>query len=173
MANPDSGVTAAVRAGRCLTLAGELVRSERVNAIIVGSGAGGGMMAKELAEAGLTVVLFERGKQYSGADFNHSELKCQCDTDWPLVYGPTPNENPRTFRYTDGEEARTVYPGVDDQYGRTPAAVGSATIFERVRAPSSPSLFLPRASSWQLFSPLPWVLQGATFLNWWERPSAW
>ena len=44
-----------VRAARCLTLAGELVRSERVNAIIVGSGAGGGMMAKELAEAGLRV----------------------------------------------------------------------------------------------------------------------
>ena len=102
--------------------------NERVNVTIVGSGAGGGMIAKELAEAGLRVVLFERGKQYSGADFNHSELKCQCDTDWPLAYGPTPNENPRTFRYVDKEEARIVYAGVDDQYGRTLAAVGGATI---------------------------------------------
>jgi choline dehydrogenase-like flavoprotein len=101
---------------------------KRVNAIVIGSGAGGGIMAKELSEAGLSVVLFERGKQYGPADFNHSEMKCQCETDWPLGYGPSANENPRTFRYTDREEARVVYAGVDDVYGRTLAGVGGATI---------------------------------------------
>ena len=33
-----------------------------VNAVIVGAGAGGGIVAKELAEAGLSVVLLERGQ---------------------------------------------------------------------------------------------------------------
>jgi len=32
-----------------------------VNAIVLGSGAGGGVVAKELNIAGLSVVLFERG----------------------------------------------------------------------------------------------------------------
>ena len=35
---------------------------KHVNAVIVGSGAGGGAVAKELSEAGLTVVVLERGK---------------------------------------------------------------------------------------------------------------
>ena len=86
------------------------------------------MISNELAQAGLSVVLFERGKQYTPLDFKHSELNCQCDSDWPLAYGPSADENPRTFRYTDRDEARIVYPGVDDNYGRTAAAVGGATI---------------------------------------------
>ncbi len=35
--------------------------NNHVNVIIVGAGAGGGVVAKELAESGLSVVLFERG----------------------------------------------------------------------------------------------------------------
>ena len=34
---------------------------KHVNAAIVGAGAGGGVVAKELSEAGLSVVLLERG----------------------------------------------------------------------------------------------------------------
>ena len=37
---------------------------KHVNAVVVGGGAGGGIVAKELAEAGLSVVLLERGKWY-------------------------------------------------------------------------------------------------------------
>ena len=37
---------------------------DKVNAVVVGSGAGGGVVAKELSEAGLTVVLLERGHHY-------------------------------------------------------------------------------------------------------------
>ena len=33
-----------------------------VNAVIVGAGAGGGIVAKELAQAGLSVILLERGQ---------------------------------------------------------------------------------------------------------------
>ena len=34
---------------------------KHVNAVVVGAGAGGGIVAKELAKAGLRVVLLERG----------------------------------------------------------------------------------------------------------------
>ncbi len=39
-----------------------------VNAVIVGAGAGGGVVARELSTAGLSVVLLERGRWYSAAD---------------------------------------------------------------------------------------------------------
>ena len=45
-----------------------------VNAVIVGSGAGGGVVAKELATAGLSVVLLERGRWYSAADCRKDDL---------------------------------------------------------------------------------------------------
>jgi choline dehydrogenase-like flavoprotein len=41
---------------------------KHVNAIVIGAGAGGGVVAKELSEAGLSVVLFERGKWHSYED---------------------------------------------------------------------------------------------------------
>ncbi len=50
---------------------------KHVNAVIVGSGAGGGVVAKELATAGLSVVLLERGKWYSAADCRKDDLRNQ------------------------------------------------------------------------------------------------
>ena len=100
--------------------------NKKVDVIVVGSGAGGGIVAKELAAAGRSVVVFERGKMHTSADFNHSELDCQYSV--PPAYGPTVYPNPRTFRYTDRETARLVYPGVDETYGKTAAAVGGATL---------------------------------------------
>jgi len=102
------------------------VTNKKVDAVIVGSGAGGAIVAKELAAAGLSVVIFERGKMYTGADFNHSELDSQYSA--PPAYGPSVYPNPRTFRYNDREEARLMYPGVDDQYGKIAGAVGGGTI---------------------------------------------
>ncbi len=98
----------------------------KVDVVVVGSGAGGGVVAKELAEAGLSVVVFERGKMYTTADFDHSEMESQYSM--PPAYGPAVYPNPRTFRYTDQETARLVYPGIDGVYGKTAAAVGGATL---------------------------------------------
>lgn len=42
----------------------------RVDAVVVGSGAGGGMMAAELVQAGLTVLVLEKGGMFDEADFN-------------------------------------------------------------------------------------------------------
>ena len=43
--------------------------------VIVGSGAGGGVAAAILAEAGYKVIVVEKGHYYRGADFNQSELE--------------------------------------------------------------------------------------------------
>src|SRR5262249_36543736 len=54
-------------------LEGRSVRSghggrSRVDVVVVGCGAGGGVIAKELGEAGLTVVVLEAGRRYTPAE---------------------------------------------------------------------------------------------------------
>ena len=46
---------------------------KHVNAVVIGAGAGGGIVAKELSEAGLSVVLLERGGWASFEDHDHDE----------------------------------------------------------------------------------------------------
>ena len=48
--------------------------TKHVNVVIVGAGAGGGVVAKELSEAGLSVVLLERGRWYTFGDNYVREL---------------------------------------------------------------------------------------------------
>lgn len=48
---------------------------ERCRVCVVGSGAGGGVVAKELAEAGLDVLLVEEGGYYKKDDFTQREAK--------------------------------------------------------------------------------------------------
>lgn len=43
---------------------------ERADAVVIGSGAGGAVVAKELAEAGLSVVVLEEGGHFTVKDFN-------------------------------------------------------------------------------------------------------
>ncbi|KAJ3109909.1 hypothetical protein HK100_003226, partial [Physocladia obscura] len=44
-----------------------------VDAVIIGSGAGGGVVAAELAKAGLKVIVLEKGKYYAPTDLSHEE----------------------------------------------------------------------------------------------------
>jgi choline dehydrogenase-like flavoprotein len=48
---------------------------KHVNAVVIGGGAGGGIVAKELAEAGLSVVLLERGKWFTPYDDRKDDLR--------------------------------------------------------------------------------------------------
>src|SRR6267143_2048753 len=49
--------------------------SDEVDFVIVGSGAAGGIMAKELSTNGFRVVVLEQGPYLTEADFVHDEIK--------------------------------------------------------------------------------------------------
>jgi choline dehydrogenase-like flavoprotein len=68
--------------------------SQPVDFAIVGSGAAGGVLARELSQAGFSVVVFEQGPRLTLANFEHDELKYWFNA------GITNDvvKNPQTFR---------------------------------------------------------------------------
>src|SRR4030042_4788456 len=100
--------------------------NKHVDAVIVGAGAGGGIVAKELASAGLSVVLFERGRWMSWEDSNNDELISQTTFPLDCSFGPEKHKNPRTIANENGEW-RYVWPN-DWSYGNTAACVGGGTL---------------------------------------------
>jgi choline dehydrogenase-like flavoprotein len=98
---------------------------KHVNAVVVGAGAGGGIVAKELATAGLTVVLLERGKWQTAFDCRKDDLRNQ--RTWVLgnAFGPEEDRNPRVFVDLEGHE-RVVTPS-DNSYNNNAACVGGGT----------------------------------------------
>jgi choline dehydrogenase-like flavoprotein len=63
------------------------VRSrERFEVVVVGSGAGGGVIAGELAHKGRRVLLLEAGGHYVAADFMRWESRAAHDYWWPLSF---------------------------------------------------------------------------------------
>lgn len=99
---------------------------KKVNVVVVGSGAGGAVVAKELSEAGLTVALLERGKHYRMENAHHDVLRSQYNNSGPLGFGPDLAANPRTFRLDANQPARLIYAN-EWSYGRTAATVGGGT----------------------------------------------
>jgi choline dehydrogenase-like flavoprotein len=96
----------------------------RVNAVIVGAGAGGGVVAKELATTGLSVVLRERGRWYSAADCRKDDLFNQRTQVLGAKFGPDEDRNPRVL-VENGREA-IVKPS-DGGYSNNAACVGGGT----------------------------------------------
>ena len=82
--------------------------NETVDFAVVGSGAAGGVIARELSQAGFTVLVFEQGPRFSPADFEHDELK------YFFLHGLTqdPLSSPQSFRKTPDAEAHRVSHGV-------------------------------------------------------------
>jgi choline dehydrogenase-like flavoprotein len=60
--------------------------SERFDVVVVGSGAGGGVVAGELADRGRNVLLLEAGPHRTAADFTRWEAKATHDLWWPLRF---------------------------------------------------------------------------------------
>jgi choline dehydrogenase-like flavoprotein len=60
--------------------------SERFDAVVVGSGAGGGLIAGELAERGRSVLLLELGPHRTAADFSRWEAHAMHDIWWPVRF---------------------------------------------------------------------------------------
>ena len=85
--------------------------SETVDFVIVGSGAAGGILAKELSTAGFKVVVLEQGPRLTEADFGHDEF----GTFMRSANSNDPAKQPQTFRATSEEKARKAQPLI---YGR-------------------------------------------------------
>ena len=76
-----------------------------VDFVVVGSGAAGGVMAKELATAGHSVVVLEQGPHLQAGDFKHDEWGYDHNGD--LMWGRRKG-HPQTFRKTEDDVAEEV-----------------------------------------------------------------
>ncbi len=74
---------------------------ETVDFVVVGSGAAGGVMARELSRDGFSVVVLEQGPRFGPGDFEHDEFK------YSFLSGITndPKSSPQTFRDDPGATA--------------------------------------------------------------------
>jgi choline dehydrogenase-like flavoprotein len=76
--------------------------SDEVDFVIIGSGAAGGILAKELSTNGFRVVVLEQGPYLTEADFSHNEIEI-------LTHDKLTNHpklQPNTFRKTPEEKAK-------------------------------------------------------------------
>ncbi|MEP6764363.1 MAG: GMC family oxidoreductase N-terminal domain-containing protein, partial [Gemmatimonadaceae bacterium] len=76
--------------------------SDVVDFVIVGSGAAGGVLAKELATAGFEVVVLEQGPWRQSSEFTHDELAVERQFDLLNIA----TEPVQTFRTTSAEAPR-------------------------------------------------------------------
>ncbi|HVN43029.1 MAG TPA: GMC family oxidoreductase [Steroidobacteraceae bacterium] len=97
---------------------------ESVDFVVVGTGAAGGVMARELARTGFTVLALEQGPRLTAADFRHDEL------DYWFNNGLINklDTNPQTFRKTPEEVAQRVEDGLPPAW-YAPLVGGSSTHF--------------------------------------------
>ena len=97
--------------------------STEVDFVIVGAGAAGGVIARELAVAGFSTVVLEQGPRLTPGDFEHDEFKY-----WFLA-GITndPAKSPQTFRADP--TARAVPTGVRPALWYARTVGGSSTHF--------------------------------------------
>ena len=100
--------------------------NKHVNAVVVGAGAGGGVVAKELSEAGLSVILFERGDWVSFDAHDTDELNSQRTTVLGNACGPDDDRYRRVLVNDDGS-SHIVLPSEID-YNNVAACVGSGTV---------------------------------------------
>lgn len=85
--------------------------NDTVDFAIVGSGAAGGILAKELSTAGYSVVVLEQGPRLTEAEFDHDEF----GTFMQSKLSNNPATQPQTFRATAADKAEK---GLALIYGR-------------------------------------------------------
>jgi gluconate 2-dehydrogenase alpha chain len=101
--------------------------ASRVDAIVVGLGAAGGLVATELALAGMKVLGLEKGRFYKQADFKtkFDEIRYYCRS----AIVPRMATDPITWRAREGQEA-VVLPWASNKLGlgdpfQTPPSTGT------------------------------------------------
>jgi choline dehydrogenase-like flavoprotein len=98
---------------------------KHVNAVVIGSGAGGGVVAKELATAGLSVVLLERGRWHTPAECRKDDLRNQRTSVLGNGFGPDDERHPRVVVDSQGRER--VVRASEGGYQNNAACVGGGT----------------------------------------------
>lgn len=99
---------------------------KRVNAVVVGAGAAGGIVAKELATSGLSVVLLERGKWYTAWDGRKDDLRNQRTTILGNAFGPEDDGTQRVV--VDAAGATRIVLASEGAYSNNAACVGGGTL---------------------------------------------
>ncbi len=92
--------------------------SQKVDFVIVGSGAAGGVLAKELSTAGFQVVVLEQGRFIPPSDFGHDEIAER--QEYALINNF--ERRPQTFRKTTQDKAEKQFSAI---YG---CCVGGGTV---------------------------------------------
>jgi choline dehydrogenase-like flavoprotein len=81
--------------------------TERVDVVVVGSGAGGAPVAYALARAGAKVLVLEKGPRHQARDFLHDEIS-SCRRDF---WVPFPEADPHTLRRSPDARAHETNAG--------------------------------------------------------------
>lgn len=78
--------------------------ADRVDFLVIGAGAAGGVIAKELATAGFQVVVLEQGPYWRETDYSHDEIK------YTFLPGLTNDirVQPITYRTNEREPAKPI-----------------------------------------------------------------
>ena len=85
--------------------------ADTVDFVIVGSGAAGGIIAKELATAGFSVVVLEQGPRLTEKQFDHDEFATFMQGRW----SNNPATQPQSFRASPSANAERAFAAI---YGR-------------------------------------------------------
>jgi choline dehydrogenase-like flavoprotein len=101
--------------------------NKHVNAVIVGAGAGGGVVEKELSEAGISIVLIERGGWGNYDAHDSDELISRRMTSLGNAFGPD-DELYRRVIVNDNDGSTKVVVANDIDYNNVAACVGSGTV---------------------------------------------
>ena len=77
---------------------------DEVDFVIIGSGAAGGIIAKELSTAGFSTVVLEQGKYRKTPSFTHDEIKYFLNGE---MFGGGPRESGMSYRTNETDEPST------------------------------------------------------------------
>ena len=97
---------------------------EEVDFVIIGSGAAGGILAKELSTAGFKTVVLEQGKYRKTPEFTHDEIKYLLNGE---MFGPGPRVSGMTYRQNESDEPQSGGQIDPAMYAKTVG--GSSVVF--------------------------------------------